>query len=230
MHAELIDLCQPNSWADFLDGAPISQAGDYSKFALDVACSHLADYEMRVLSIVNSLNCQVLLLGKCLPGDPDEKRKNIAADILAVPEREAPILVIKIRYLFWRELAYCRDNAGRLPTTLWLIIRTICAGLKAETQDIEGINSVIKDCRDKGKPRLNPTSSRALMGSGPSGQSLSAHQQSNRKDRKYLSNSGSLRASEPQRSPWAPGSPQRGPQDLRPKSTSPTPQSGGKTV
>ncbi len=118
---------------------------DYTHFIVSVTSSHLADFEMRVMTPIKGLDLQILWLSRKHPTQHCAERVRVCKAILGEPEDKLPLLVLKIRFCFFSELRYCVDSAGQLPTTLWTVFRSIAAAWRADTQDIESINSLIKD-------------------------------------------------------------------------------------
>ena len=145
LHSDLKDLCDLDSWQDTISNIPQSLRAEYIDFIVSVTASQLADFEMRVMVPLQALDLQMLWLGKCDPHETDTDRVRVCRRLLEDDEAAMPLVPLKLRYLFSSELAYAVRSGGKLPTSLWLLMRSVCAAFKADTQDIESINSVIKD-------------------------------------------------------------------------------------
>ena len=72
-------------------------------------------------------------------------RLTVCKRLLHTADRELPLTALKVKHMFACEVQYAVRSNGKLPTTLWLLMSTVCCAWKTETQDIEWINSLIKD-------------------------------------------------------------------------------------
>ncbi len=132
-------------WNDVLDKLPATGIQEYVRLIASITSEHLTDYEMRILRPLSGLEYQMLWLAESPPEVEKTKRADVCRAILACRDNDVHINVLKLKYCFFRELQYGVASGGRIPATLYTIMRAIACAWRADTQDIESINSLIKD-------------------------------------------------------------------------------------
>ncbi len=75
------------------------------------------------------------------------ERQRVCRWIMRTPDKDMHITILEIKVRFRRQVAACADD-GVLVRELWSIIRCIVTRIQGTSQEIEGVNSLVKNaCR-----------------------------------------------------------------------------------
>eukprot|EP00959_Pyramimonas_sp_CCMP1952_P112070 2343711-Pyramimonas_sp.AAC.1 len=155
-----------NEWVDLLlEGndakywGPVRRIADPDEQALrrsrvvHISLCMAADYNRRVMVQVADLPLRILALAFAHPLEPCDERRELAASLLqaaeafpgAAADLQCDATSKKFVDIFAPELARCRDEGrGALDRQLWAFVNAIAREWKLDTQEIEGVNSIIK--------------------------------------------------------------------------------------
>ena len=73
-----------------------------------------------------------------------DRRRAVASRLLQTPWEELHPTVKKLRKLFPCQLTFVAKNRGRVPLQLFSLIHLVCREWTADTQEIEGVMSLVK--------------------------------------------------------------------------------------
>ena len=135
------------------DSTPGLDASDITKLryiALRLLLLHWAAFRRRIIRPLQQYPFKMFWLIKAHPKKYCAKRMGVARELLQLPASQLDASTLKIRTMCERELIHIRDH-GVFPDVpcvsgsfLYAFLKGLAKMLPADTQAIEGINSVIK--------------------------------------------------------------------------------------
>ena len=131
-----------NCWNDVLTQAELAEPKVHN-----VMFVHLfhgaAEYDLRIKKPTLQWPARMLLMVKQPAGTYCEIRKTVASEVLGADVHYLEINTLKIRTIFQGELERARDT-GKLDESLFQLLWWIARKWRADTQEVEGINSCLK--------------------------------------------------------------------------------------
>ena len=118
--------------------------------AMRLLLLHWAAFRRRIIRPLQQFPLKLLWLIKSPPKRYCDKRKAVAAEVLQLDSCQLDASTQKIRRLCERELHHLKDNgvfpdvASQSGSFLYALLKGLAKMVPADTQAIEGINSVIK--------------------------------------------------------------------------------------
>ena len=104
--------------------------GVYNKLCL----RQVVDFDFRIVRRLRESPARLLLFAKAPPHVPCQQRQQLAKDIIEADEATLHIAALKVRRLYFEELASATGH-GIVPVGLWGVWHLIATKWRADTQD-----------------------------------------------------------------------------------------------
>ena len=154
IHEQLSAMLSDEFWASTrswyidasTDGANAARFWDdyLSDGIRKVVLKVIAEFKRRVLDVVQSYPWKLMWFACTDPDAASDTRLRLAKELLDTPLEQLHSAAKKCLAVFKRDLIYCVVHQGKVTGRMYSIIRYICLKAKADTQEIEGIMSLIK--------------------------------------------------------------------------------------
>ena len=109
---------------------------------LMLTIQHHAEFERRVMRIVESWPLKLLWIARSLPHKDCERRRRICAELLNTPNSELHITAVKLKLLFKDQVVEARET-GRCALALFTLVHIWSMAIPSNTQRIEGLNNMV---------------------------------------------------------------------------------------
>ena len=138
-------LAKRSAWIDIIDrGGDDTIRRDTIEQAIAVTLINAsAEYDSRIACRTRKLPERLLILGKARPDDCCRERQLVCQDVMALDKKSMEITTLKFCILFGNEIRQCAAN-GKLDAYVHRLVLTVCHMFRTNTQQIEGLNSVLK--------------------------------------------------------------------------------------
>lgn len=120
-----------------------SKLADWIQIAVLFSMEITTDYSMRFVSVCRAYPRRMMWLILKPHNEYCEDRKLIAQELLTFTELSLDPFCHRLRLIFVSALRIAA-NTGCLDYRLWLLLETIAQQWKMDTQEIEGVNNIIK--------------------------------------------------------------------------------------
>ena len=174
IHQGILDLSSDRHWTDILNHVAErfsdATAGLLRGEIHTLIMSVYSDYGRRIMEMIMGPP-QVMLFAKSDPASPDADRCAFALRLVRAQMSDLHINFRKLRLLFEPELQSCAMNLGVVATTLFAAAKVLRETFVGDSQEIEGVISmlkaVVRKCRKIELPHLDAhTGIRKAIGFG----------------------------------------------------------------
>lgn len=105
----------------------------------------VGDFYRRIMRRILFDSPCLLWFGYGTPDTREPKRADVSSYLLTTPAHKLPQAGAAIKRMYAVELQSCVDNAGAICATLFLPFIALCTDWPADTQEVEGVMSLIRN-------------------------------------------------------------------------------------
>ena len=142
---DLWNLSQCEAWTDIIDRVEPCQKNALMNGITKVVLGVYADYKRRVTDVFReNWSYRLLWVVHCPAEQPSEIRQRLAEELVGAARSSLHITAYKLVTLFENEIIECARSEGRISNCVFALIMGVATNWPADTQEIEGIMSMVK--------------------------------------------------------------------------------------
>jgi hypothetical protein len=137
------------------DDVGLNLAAEIPNLLRKVSTRFIGRYRRRILEVIESSQCQVLWIAHVPHDQPSEKRVEVLKRIVHAVESTLHISCRKLKKLFQMDMLNCISREGRIDLPLWTLCRVLASDWSADSQELEGVMSLIRIAEKLGSNKLS---------------------------------------------------------------------------